>query len=368
MDSRYGWLGFLSIGLFFSLAFNAQPAHSDTSAAGLPAYCAAQSAGSAEMLPLPVELKTQVSHSRPPMSHRRDDRLVKSVMPESLKLQDNAQPAAASASPAQAVRPEGRPAVRAQNGPKIVKIYARPKTAAASAPVFDPQNVRLGDMQTAWGYGPRENQYNAAILKASQQHWPHQRVPLHPLLFKSLVANESSFNPAAVSYTGATGLTQLTPDTMRRFGLNWSMSRDPQHAVPAGVKVLAEKARVILEPQNYAKISGLRPERCPYAQLVAEAYHKLGEPTPEQSWPLVLAAYNAGGGTILRAMAKAYKQGKDPREWSELVGDPNDMQASPLFKACQEIFPNSAGAKYREISNYPDKIMKLYRRSQPVAI
>ena len=361
MNSRYGWLGFLSLGLVFSLACDAQPAFSDSNAVSLPAYCETQTAVNRDMLPLPVELKTQVSHSRPPMSHRsrRDDRPVKSVMPaDCLQLQVNRQPSAS-------MLPDK--AGSADNEPKTVKIYSRPKMAV-SAPAFDPRSVQLGDMQTSWGYGPRENQYNAAILKASQQHWPHQRVPLHPLLFKSLVANESAFNPTAVSYTGAAGLTQLTPDTMRRFGLSWSMSRDPQHAVPAGVKVLAEKARVILEPQNYSKITGIRPERCPYAQLVAEAYQKLGEPTPEQSWPLVLAAYNAGGGTILRAMAKAYKQGKDPREWSELVGDPNNMQASPLFNACQEIFPNSAGAKYREISAYPDKIMKLYRRTQPIAI
>ena len=365
MDSKFGWLGFLSVGMAFAFVFNAQPAFSDTDIGRLPAQYAEQKLGNSDLLPLPVELKAQKKHERPPMSRRSrgDDRSVGNVMPECLLLQEQKQQAPA---PLVQSKEKGSAPVSAA---KTVKIYSRPAfRTSGTAPAGDPQNVQLGDMHTAWGYGPRENQYNAAILKASQQHWPHQRVPLHPLLFKSLVANESAFNPAAVSYTGATGLTQLTPDTMRRFGLNWSMSRDPQHAVPAGVKVLAEKARVILEPQNYSKITGIKPERCPYAQLVAEAYQKLGEPTPEQSWPLVLAAYNAGGGTILRAMAKAYKQGKDPREWSELVGDPNNMQASPLFKACQEIFPNSAGAKYREISAYPDKIMKLYRRTQPVAI
>lgn len=363
MDIKYAWLSLLGVGVVFTIAFSAQPAYSDANAVSLPTYCGTQSVGSNDLLPLPVELKAQTSHSRPPMARyrHRDERPVSSVMPERLQLKENPQPSIVSGM--------NETVCASKNSANTVKIYARPKKAeAAAASAFDPQNVQLGDMQTAWGYGPRENQYNAAILKASQQHWPHQRVPLHPLLFKSLVANESAFNPTAVSYTGATGLTQLTPDTMRRFGLNWSMSRDPQHAVPAGVKVLAEKARVILEPQNYCKITGLSPERCPYAQLVAEAYQKLGEPTPEQSWPLVLAAYNAGGGTILRAMAKAYKQGKDPREWSVLVGDPANWQVSPLYKACQEIFPNSASAKYREISAYPDKIMKLYRHSQPVAI
>ncbi|MBQ7567765.1 transglycosylase SLT domain-containing protein [bacterium] len=345
-----------------------------------------------EMLPLPVELKAKENHARPPMSHRRrsHERPVGDVLPNSLQLQNTAPVGTASAhvsAELPAAVPAAAPAVASpaaidtnslkpvqntpNNAPKSVKIYSRPAAPAVSSSsgsMFDPQNVQLGDMQTAWGYGPRENKYNADILKASQQHWPHQRVPLHPLLFKSLVANESAFNPTAVSYTGATGLTQLTPDTMRRFGLNWSMSRDPQYAVPAGVKVLAEKARVVLEPQNYCKITGMNPSRCSYAQTVAEAYQKLGEPTPEQSWYLVLGAYNAGGGTILRAMARAYKQGKDPRDWDVLVGDANNKAASPLFQACQEIFPNSASAKYKEISEYPGKILKLYRRNQPVAI
>lgn len=226
-------------------------------------------------------------------------------------------------------------------------------------PVNTPQ-----DLVTSWGYGGRENLYNGIILKASSQGWPHStHVALHPLLLKSLLACESGFDPTAVSYTGALGIAQITPDTARRFGLSWSGCRNPNQAIPVGVKVLAEKAKVVIDPGNYHKLMGLAPEQCLYASNVAKAYEKLGAPTPQQYWYLMLGAYNGGGGTILRAMSIAWKQGKDPREWSNLVGDPGNMSASPLYLACTDIYKGGAAGKYRELSAYPVKIINLYNKS-----
>ncbi|MGM9992661.1 MAG: transglycosylase SLT domain-containing protein [Candidatus Bruticola sp.] len=220
------------------------------------------------------------------------------------------------------------------------------------------------DLQTSWGYGTRENSYNGYIFNSVAKVWPHQKVvPLNPLLLKSLLACESGFDPEAVSYTGAVGIAQLTPETAKRFGLGWSASRDPQQAIPAGVKVLAEKAKVIIDPGNYHKMMGLTPDRCLYAQKVAAAYQKYGVPSTEQYWCLMLAAYNGGGGTILRAMAIASDRGLDPRQWVNLVGDMNAPHNTPLYLACQDIFRGGALSKYREIANYPGKIIKLYNKS-----
>lgn len=228
--------------------------------------------------------------------------------------------------------------------------------------VLDPLPSTPAELNTSWGYGPRENKFNATILKAASI-WPHQSVVLHPLLLKSLIAAESAFDPLAVSYTGAAGLAQLTPETARRFGLNWTTSRDPQYAVPAGVKVLAEKARAILDPANYYRLLGQKPENCQYAFQVAQAYEQYGTPNADQAWHLILGAYNGGGGTILRAMAIAYQRGLDPREWSNLVGNKAAPQNTPLYLACRDIFGRGAGNKYKELSHYPLKIMKNYHQT-----
>ncbi len=332
------------MGLALALSLNATPAHSEIDSTSFPTF---------EQVTL-----TPVNSSLP--------------IGTETTLHINPRPASLHPVPTSAPMHEAKETVHNDHSTEIlpvapiktIKIHRRPQATPAAVTAPAPIELSLEDMRTNWGFGNRENQYNATIFKAAQQHWPHKNVPLSPLLLKSLIATESAFNPTAVSYSGATGLTQLTPDSVRRFGLNWSTARDPQYSVPAGVKVLAEKARVILEPENYSKITGLKPEKCPYAQVVAEAYQKLGTPNAEQSWHLVLGAYNAGGGTILRAMAKAYKQGLDPREWDNLVGDPDNMTQAPLYRACQEVFPYSTSSKYKEISQYPKKIMKLYK-SQP---
>lgn len=225
-------------------------------------------------------------------------------------------------------------------------------------PVEEPQEP---DLQTSWGFGPGENLYNETILDAVLTAWPHPRVPLPPALFKSVIATESAFNPKAVSATGAMGLAQLTPDTARRFGLTWSGARDPRQALPVGVQVLGEKARAILEPDRYHELLGRRPEDCPYAARVAEAYQLLGPPSAEESWPLVLAAYNGGGGTVLRAMAFAWDRGLDPRRWENLVGDRSRPKGTPLYAACVQVYRHGAAGKYREMARYPEKVLKYYR-------
>ncbi len=217
------------------------------------------------------------------------------------------------------------------------------------------------DIQTQWGYGPRENSYNELIVDSVETRWQDQERPLAPKTFKALIAVESAFRPTAVSRTGAAGLVQLTTDTARRFGLQIGPSdprMDPSVAVPVGVSVLAEKHQVLLEPANYYGILLGRPEkRCDFGEKVARAYETFGTPAQEDAVQLSLAAFNGGGGTVMRAMARAYDMGLDPTDWDALVGE--QASGSPLYYACREIYRHGAPGKYREMSEYPRKILNL---------
>ena len=59
----------------------------------------------------------------------------------------------------------------------------------------------------------------------------------------------------------------------------------------------------------------------------------------------------------MRAMAKAVEMGKNPLNWDALVGSgPAD---SPLYAACRMVYKAGAPGKYREMANYPRKILAL---------
>jgi Transglycosylase SLT domain len=237
--------------------------------------------------------------------------------------------------------------------------------ADAGPPLFEEATVSMhaafGDLQTDWGYGPAENSYNDLIEKAIAENWEDPENPLDPLMFKALIAVESAFKTKAYSRTGCAGLVQLAPDTAKRFGLSLSPVDErliPEKAIPVGVKVLAEKQRVVLQPDNYYGILLGRPDKkLSFGTTVHNHYQQKGKPQGQDLLHLGFASYNGGGGTIMRAMAKAVEMGKNPLDWNSLVGSgPAD---SPLFAACQMIYKGGAHGKYREMSEYPRKILAL---------
>lgn len=222
------------------------------------------------------------------------------------------------------------------------------------------------DIKTDWGYGSHENAYNDLIVDAVAEHWTDKENPLDPLAFKALIAVESAFKTQAFSRTGCAGLVQLTPDTAKRFGLSLHPVDErliPAKAIPAGVKALAEKHRVIMEPDNYFGILLDRPEKkCPYGTVVNRHYSAYGTPEGQNLMHLGFASYNGGGGTVMRAMSKAVEMGKDPLDWNSLVGTgPAD---SPLYSACQMVYRHGAPGKYKEMRDYSGKIFRLLRKGR----
>jgi hypothetical protein len=240
--------------------------------------------------------------------------------------------------------------------------------ASAGPPLsVQPVNVHspaYGDIETNWGYGPAENAYNHLIEQAIEQHWTDKENPLDPMMFKALIAVESAFKTKAYSRTGCAGLVQISPDTARRFGLSMHPIDErliPEKAIPVGVKILAEKQLVVLQPDNYYGILLGRPEKkLSYGTTVHKHYQSAGTPEGNDLLHLGFASYNGGGGTIMRAMAKAVEMGKNPLDWNALVGTgPSD---SPLFAACRMVYKGGAHGKYREMANYPKKIFALMNK------
>ncbi|MBS2035332.1 transglycosylase SLT domain-containing protein [bacterium] len=218
------------------------------------------------------------------------------------------------------------------------------------------------NLTTSWGFGQRENVFNELIVRSVSEVWQDAATPLPPVLYKSLMAVESSFRPDAVSAAGAAGLTQLMPDTAKRFGLASRDRLDPNKAVPVGILAFQEKYRVVLDPGNYSKVIGQPAEKVAFSVKVAEYYNAQGAPQGDDRWHLALGAYNGGGGTILRAMGYAIDANLDPRSWDNLAGPPGKSLNTPLHKACMDVYgPDGGSRKVGELAAYPRKIMSLYR-------
>ncbi|WP_372574369.1 lytic transglycosylase domain-containing protein [Ruegeria jejuensis] len=97
--------------------------------------------------------------------------------------------------------------------------------------------------------GKYRGQYTAMARDAARRH----NVPEE--LFLRLVQQESNWNPRAKSHKGALGLAQLMPKTARSLGVN---PHDPYENLDGGARYLSIQFREF------------------------------------KSWPLALAAYNAG--------------------------------------------------------------------------
>ena len=104
-----------------------------------------------------------------------------------------------------------------------------------------------------------ETPYGELIYDAAERH------ALNPALVAAVARAESAFDPRAVSVKGAQGLMQLMPATARRFGLAGESVYEPARNIDAGAR---------------------------YLRWLADRF--------DDDLSRVLAAYNAGEGTVER--------------------------------------------------------------------
>lgn len=95
---------------------------------------------------------------------------------------------------------------------------------------------------------------------------------------------ESAFQPQATSHKSAAGLWQFIPSTGRHFGLKQDQYYDGRRDVTASTKAALD-----------------------YLAILHKQF--------DNNWMLALAAYNAGEGTIQRAIQKNKRKGKSTHFW-----------------------------------------------------
>lgn len=175
-------------------------------------------------------------------------------------------------------------------------------TPAAGLSKVVPQGAELVTRSAVEVEAP-EATLTAPVVRGISEE-TYSTVNSHPLLrsesalVKGLAAVESGGKAAAVSPTGVRGLLQVTRATAKQYGFNRDI---PEENVKAGKLYLADLLTRFNDPY------------------------------------LALAAYNAGPGTIARAMAEA-----DSSKWEDIL---------PVLK--DYLSPG----KYKETSTYPDKVL-----------
>ena len=180
---------------------------------------------------------------------------------------------------------------------------------------------------------------------------------LSPAVLKSLLAQESNFNSKVINKYGYAGIAQFGRTAASEVGLKVGIAGtdgderlNPTKAIPGAAKLLTIKAR----------------------RLGEIAFSNYGQPSGDDFWKFILAAYNGGEGTVTVAMGHAYRKGlnyarekglnasesiafarKYASNWENLkVGG----TSSPLGLAAARFFPKIAVQKYHEIGNYPTQI------------
>ena len=109
-------------------------------------------------------------------------------------------------------------------------------------------------------------------------------------MLAALAYTESNFDPMIISWAGAKGLMQLMPSTAHAFGVPEGKEQDPEESIKACVKYIASLQKM---------------------------FRKVKE--KEEQTKFVLAAYNAGVGHVIDAMALTEKYGGNKYLWENQV-------------------------------------------------
>ena len=148
-------------------------------------------------------------------------------------------------------------------------------------------------------------------------------------LVASLMYQESRFDPLAHSRSGAYGLMQMMPQTLRRYGLD-SMSVAEQQ-IRAGIKYLRVMEKLFLK----------------------------SVPDQDERVKFVLASYNIGAGHILDAQRLAKHFGKDPSVWDGNVDTCLLMKANPKVFSLPEV--RNGYCRGKETFAFVREVMDRYR-------
>lgn len=119
---------------------------------------------------------------------------------------------------------------------------------------------------------------------------------------------ESSFEPLATSRRGAAGLWQFMGGTGRQFGLKQDKWYDGRRDITASTTAALD-----------------------YLQLLHEQF--------DQNWMLALAAYNAGPGTVTKAIQRNLRAGKPANFWNLTLPKETQLYV-PKFLALAEVVAN----------------------------
>lgn len=227
-------------------------------------------------------------------------------------------------------------------------IYHRPTGEGVTSIETEWTDDFERELKRRFGVGRRklakQNEYNDQILAACTA-WSHA----DPYIVKSMLAQESSFEPRAHNRLGFAGIAQLgmaeakgvglstgrsleqTEDHRRRrtpypdsaFDFEGDERFDPAKAILGAVKLLERKAH----------------------SLDKRVFERFGTPTGDDFQRFVLAAYFAGQVTVQRAVERAYPNGSDgPPRFDDLSGQLRVYAEAIVTRARQHVPVNDEAA------------------------
>ncbi|WP_020168248.1 MULTISPECIES: transglycosylase SLT domain-containing protein [Methylotenera] len=161
----------------------------------------------------------------------------------------------------------------------------------------------------------RSQKYLFHIVEEVEKRGMPTEIALLPMI-------ESAFNPQAYSTSSASGIWQFIPSTGKHFGLQQTWWVDNRRDVTAATSAALT-----------------------YLQKLHSMFG---------TWDLALAAYNAGEGTVQRAIDKNRRQGL-PTDYQSLSLPPETMNYVPKLQAMKNIIthPEQFGLKIGSIPNRP---------------
>ncbi len=166
-------------------------------------------------------------------------------------------------------------------------------------------------------YVKKYRQNERTLAKVSKQATPYLYYIVEELEKRNMPGElallpmlESAFQPNATSHRGAAGLWQFIPSTGRFYGLKQDAWYDGRRDITASTQAALN-----------------------YLEFLYEEF--------DQNWTLALAAYNAGEGTVHRAIKQNLRAGKPTTFWDLKL--PKETRAYvPKFLALAEIVNNPA--------------------------